>query len=148
MQIPVYPLVSGSNLPPPAANTAYKALVLFYSPLPDAQDLLDYLAKIMQAAKLDLDKDCLTWVCHEQKSVNLSGVVSQYTIKNVLMLGFVPKTLGIHLPLVMGIPLVHAGVQYLWAPDLTEIQAERAAGGKTKAALLWQGLKMLFLDAD
>lgn len=111
----------------------------------DTDELNAFLAKILAAVKLDLQKDVLLLPLPEDEPLHASSIVRKEKIETVIIFGLPGERLGIHLAIPLYQPVAAGSAQWLLAHSLTDIYAERQQGGKQKAGALWRALQSLFL---
>ena len=139
-QIPEYDAFSESC----RGENQRKTLILFSS-RDDTEELNTFLAKILAAVKLDLQKDILLLPLPEDQQVHLGSIVRKRKIQTVIVFGIPFNRLGIHLASAHYQPVPAGATQWLLAHSLTDIYTERQQGGKQKAGALWRALQSLFL---
>jgi hypothetical protein len=139
-QTPEYNTCSGSRRGENQRNT----LILFAAG-EDTDDLNAFLAKILAAVNLDLQKDVLLLPLPEDEPLHASSIVRREKIETVIIFGLPFHRLGVHLAASLYQPVTAGSTQWLLAHSLTDIYAERQQGGKQKAGALWRALQSLFL---
>lgn len=120
-------------------------LIIFEAPEEEASKQIDFLAKILQAIKLDLNQDTLFINRNQGESFQMVKMLEERAIQQVLLFGIPPQDLGIRFALPPYHNIPHRGVHYLWADALPAIFAERQAGGKAMSAKLWKAIQQFDL---
>ena len=121
-----------------------KILILFAAE-EDTEEFNAFLAKILAAVNLDLQKDVLLLPFPEGEQIHLSSILRQEEVATVMVFGISLNSLGVHLATPLYHPLASGSIRWLLAHSLTDIHAERQQGGKQKAGALWRALQSLFL---
>lgn len=121
-----------------------KTLILFASS-EDTEELNTFLAKILAAVKLDLQKDVLLLPLPEEERMHLSSIIRKEKIATVIVFGIPFNRLGVHISTSVYQPVAAGSIQWLYAHSLTDIYTERQQGGRQKAGALWRALQSLFL---
>lgn len=111
----------------------------------DNEDLNTFLAKILSAVKLDLQKDILLLAIPPGEQIHLGALIRQENIRTVITFGIPPKRMGVHLSPTPYHPMAIGSLKLLFAHSLGEIYTERQQGGKQKAGALWRSLQKLFV---
>lgn len=125
---------------------AGRGLFLFFeAPEEEASEQIGFLAKILQAIKLNLNQDTLFINRKPGESFQMVKMLEGREIQQVLMFGIPPHELGIRFALPPYHNISHQGVHYLWADALPAIFAERQDGGKTMSGKLWKAIQQFDL---
>ena len=119
-----------------------KLLVLIDQSLEDMDK--QFLAKVTQAIKLDLDRDVYIESLPEQDPIQLSGLTAYQQVDRVLSFGLSAEQLMLKIPKLNYKPIPLQNHVFLFADQLSTIRKERESGRKEKAGKLWQGLQALF----
>lgn len=110
------------------------------------QELIPFLAKILQAVQLDLDKDAALIYLFQGQRLNLNHLRRTIKINKVICFGLSASDIGLNAITPEYVPFNINPCQYLFAEDLDIIYQERKKGGKQKAGKLWQSLKEMILE--
>lgn len=118
---------------------ARKILVLL--PTQEAQNnaYRDFLAKVLAAAGLSLAQDILLVPLPENGLPPISHLLAQRQAEKVLVFGFKPNVLGLHLETTTYQPFHFLQADWLFSESLTALEPD-----KTKKSQLWAGMKALF----
>lgn len=121
-------------------------LALYEAATADEQaQLLDFLGKVLGAAKVDLHQDARFYSLTSGESLSFARCLRPLRPRVVLLFGISGERLGLRFPLPLYEIQDIAGIQFMAAHPLSSIWEERQAGGKEKSAQLWRALKILFL---
>ena len=107
-------------------------------------ELQDFLGKILGAVNLDIKKDVTLLFITPGADLSLSRLARELPAEKVLVFGISPRRLGLQFEAPPYLPLTLGNTSYLFADDLMEIYKERRAGGRKRAAALWQALQLFF----
>ncbi|MBX2877045.1 MAG: hypothetical protein KTR30_33305 [Saprospiraceae bacterium] len=111
------------------------------------KERLDYLKKILAAAKIDLDQDVNALALDAETSIQLNRSAFATAPQYILLFGVKPKQLSLNFQLPTYSPVSYQGTTYLCVDSLATIQEERMAGKNQKAGALWLALKQIFLPS-
>jgi len=125
-------------------QNARNTLIVFQAE-ENAGELRTFLAKMLAAAQLDLEKDVLTLQVTETDPFSFSNLCQHFNIQSLLVFGIPLERLGIHFALPPYHILQYEGRTYVCADDLAAICAERQQGGKRMSGESWKVLQTLFL---
>ena len=104
-------------------------------------ELISFLRKIIGAAKLDLEKDCLILRGGNTTSIpTFSQIKSLYKIEKVVLFGLKAKDLGFNIETPLYIPFEFNNCQFMYADKLSIIEQF-----VEKKKALWLGMQSLFL---
>ena len=120
-------------------------IFIVYDPGQASNNNLDYLKKILGAAKIELENDTYFVALSHEEELQLDKRQFPTEIKYILMFGVQPKQLSLNFILPPYQVKVYQGETYLVVDALGLIQEERQAGNNKKAAALWLALKQMFL---
>ena len=120
-----------------------KEILIFFSIDGEEQPILEFMARVLQAIKIELKQDTLFINVKHDSPVNLMQLIKKYPTQSVFIFGLKPMQLGLHLEMQKYHVLKHQNVQYLWADAIDTIYQERQAGGKQRSAQLWKAMKQL-----
>lgn len=124
-----------------------KHLLLLYHPGEQQEELQSFLAKILQAIQLDLQKDALQLPINTDESIQLAAIANTKKCRTVIIFGHSLAQLGLHLELPLYYPTLHQGITFLLTDPLLSIYQERQNGGKKMSGALWSALREIFLTA-
>ncbi|WP_116125680.1 hypothetical protein [Lewinella sp. IMCC34183] len=82
------------------------------------------------------------------RSLDLSGLIRRLGVHRVILFGYTPDLLGLHLHVANYTPVTLAGVSYLFADSLSYIEETKAEGDNRPAAALWNSIREHFLAPD
>jgi len=116
-------------------------LIFFEAPEAEAAELLDFLASILKAIKLDLHQDTIFINRKPEENFKVIELLEKNNTRQVLIFGIPPTSLGIQFALPAYLNISHRNVSYLWADSLSSIFAERQAGGKKMSGKLWKAIQ-------
>ena len=111
------------------------------------KERLEYLKKILVAAKIDMEQDVTTLAIPSGESILLNTAPFTKAPTYILLFGVQPKQLSLNFQLPTYSPVIYQGTTYLWVDSLGTIQEERLAGKNQKAGALWLALKQIFLPS-
>ena len=105
-------------------------------------ELETFLKKIITAAKIDIEKDCLI-LRGDAENVSLPSFAqlkSKSKIKKLVLFGINGKDLGFNIETHLYIPFAFNNCQFLFADKLSVIE-----NSQERKKALWSGLQTLFL---
>ncbi len=108
-------------------------------------EIIKFLAKILQAVKLDLEKDAYLFKVTPQHIISFSELKKECSPRQLIAFGLLPAQLGLNFKPIWYAPFEHLQTTFLFADDLELIYRERQEGGKEKSGRLWQALQRIFL---
>ena len=123
-----------------------KGIFITYNVLDTENELQAFLAKILAAAKIDLEQDTLWLPAENIPSFSIAQLSSSNSVKYVLVFGRKPQDFGLNISIKLYQPFLLNNIRFVFADDLSIILKERKAGGKVKSAALWNCLKAVFLQ--
>lgn len=121
-----------------------EGVLVLYQPSEAASDELGFLKRILQAVRLELERDVFLVHITPDQRVSLSGMRRGSGIRKVIAFGIDPARLGIRFNADLYQPVRHQDLVYLFADDIQRIHAERQQGEKRRAAALWRALQEMF----
>ncbi len=124
-----------------------RGIFIAYELSSSQKERLDYLNKILAAAKIDMEQDVNILAVPPESSIQLKTTAFNSTPRYVLLFGVKPQQLGLNYVLPTYNPVTYQGTTYLWVDSLASIQEERLAGKNQKAGALWLALKQIFLPS-
>lgn len=124
-----------------AGEGSFARKVLVLLPTREAQNntYRDFLAKVLAAAGLLLAQDVLLVPLPEHGLPPISGLLAQKQAEKVLVFGFKPDALGLHLEIKAYQPFHFLQADWLFSESLAMLEPD-----KTKKGQLWTGMKALF----
>lgn len=108
---------------------------------------LDYLKKILAAAKIDLDRDASYLPLKAEDLIHLNTEIFPQPLSQVILFGIQPEQLCLNFQLPPYQPISYQNITFLLIDTLGVIQEERLAGKSQKAGALWLALKHIFLPS-
>lgn len=111
------------------------------------RERLDYLKKILGAAKIEMEQDTKTLAVQPGESLQLDTTAFSAFPKYILLFGVKPKQLSLNFQIPAYQPVTYRETTFLWVDSLATIQEERQAGKNQKAGALWLALKQIFLPS-
>lgn len=118
---------------------ARKVLVLLSAHEAQNNAYRDFLAKVLAAAGLSLAQDVLLVPLPTDDLPPISRLLAQKQAEKVLVFGFKPDTLGLHLEITSNQPFHFLQADWLFSESLATLEPD-----KTKKSQLWAGMKALF----
>lgn len=108
---------------------------------PDYPGGIDFLSKILTAARLNLEKDTLFAVIEPTEAPALLPAITQKQAQTILVFGLPLSQLGIQAEIPLYQPQIFYGTTFLCADKLSILEPDKNRKGK-----LWQALQHLFLS--
>jgi hypothetical protein len=99
----------------------------------------DFLAKVLAAVQLNLEKDTLLAEIPAQQPLNFSISLQHKHAAQVLVFGILPAQLGLRVETAAYRPFSFYGSTWLFADALSVLEPD-----KTKKAQLWAALRQIF----
>lgn len=100
----------------------------------------DFLAKVLAAVNLNLEKDTLFAAIPALEPVNFSTDLKEKQPEHVIVFGLKPSQLGLTIEAPLYRPVVFYGVTWLFADALPVLEPDKDRKGQ-----LWSALKQMFL---
>ena len=100
----------------------------------------DFLAKVLAAVNLNLEKDTLFAAIPAPEPVNFSTDLKRKQPEYVIVFGLQPSQLGLTIETPLYRPVAFYGVTWLFADALSELEPDKNRKGQ-----LWLALKQMFL---
>ncbi len=114
---------------------------------PDSDsEINNFLAKVLAAAKLQLEEDCTYLPLEPNQQFLLSQLPHFKTLKTAILFGLKPQEIGLQINAKPYMPVKLSNVRLIFVDDLSAIYEERQSGGKKMSAMLWNILKAEFLS--
>ncbi len=111
------------------------------------KERLDYLKKILAAAKIEMEQDTMILAVQPGESLQLDTNAIGAFPKYILLFGVKPKQLSLNFQIPAYQAVTYRDTTFLWVDSLGKIQEERQAGKNQKAGALWLALKQIFLPS-
>lgn len=127
-------------------ENARRVLIIHSAGAEDADTLQGFLARIVGAVGLDLNRDAHLIVMQPDESCIIHALRPSIEADTLLIFGIAPASLGLRFKAPLYQPIRQGGITYFFADDLTLLFQERQRGEKERSAALWQGLQELFPD--
>lgn len=122
-----------------------KGIFITYNSSESVDELKAFLAKILAAAKIDMEEDTLYLPTADASPFSMAHLTTQNNIKYALVFGRKPEEIGLNILIKPYQPFLLNNIRFIFADDLSAIFKERKEGGKVKSAALWNCLKATFL---
>ena len=103
------------------------------------EPMVDFLAKILSAVKLDLNKDVLVLSKTTDNNFSFSGFAKELGIQKAIFFGTAPQTIGLQINCPKYKPFELNDCLFLFGDELTKISANQQL-----KKLLWNALKEVF----
>jgi hypothetical protein len=137
----VYNIADSANLNEILSGTNERRILIAF--LDEQREELEaFMTKIISAAKLQLEKDCLILRGPADK-MNLptfAKIKSVHKIEKAVLFGFAGRDLGFNIESPLYIPFEFNYCQFLFADKLSDIE-----NSVERKKALWHGLQTLFL---
>jgi len=124
-----------------------KKLLVVFNENDESEEHLEFLKKILAAAKFDIKEDILLLKVTPKEAFSFIALRTKVAqthssggIDNLLVFGFEPKHFGLNLDVQKYMPLHFYESGFLFADGLSMIENDKALKGA-----LWNGMKSLFL---
>ena len=123
------------------ARGGFARQVWVLSAEPEGQaEALDFLTKILAAARLNLEKDTLFVRLPAKTQVSILPALKVKHGEYILVFGLSPSDIGLTVDIPMYHPLPFYGTTFLFADALSSLEPDKALKSK-----LWQALQQMFL---
>jgi len=99
----------------------------------------DFLAKILGAAKFDIERDILLLKITNQSNYSFTEISNKKMVKYALFFGVTPGKFGLNFNFQLYQHFTHQDIRFMVVDDLAEI-----AKNKQLKAALWNSLKEMF----
>lgn len=123
-----------------------RGIFIVYEPNEELIELPGFLSKVLQAVKIDMDKDIYLLPLGPGSSFSFSALCGEKEINHIISFGIPAKRLGLHFNYQLYSPHGFNNRTFLFVDPLQAIFEERQAGGKRMSGALWKVLKTLFLS--
>jgi hypothetical protein len=110
----------------------------------ETEPLREFLLRVFNALKLDLDEDALLLPIRPGERLNLQNLCRKYDIRFLISFGVSPNRLSMHVNEVKYHPFRLNERTFIFADDLSRIKEERDKGGKRMSGMLWEALQAMF----
>jgi hypothetical protein len=101
---------------------------------------VDFLAKVLGAANLDMARDTLRFALSPGEAFDLRGLANAKLPTHILVFGLHPAQLGLTIDAPLYQPCEFYGATHLFADDLASLEPDRV-----KKSSLWLALRQIFL---
>lgn len=129
-----------------------KKLLVVFDEKDKNEERLEFLKKILAAAKFDIENDILLLKITAQTAfsfITLRTKVAQTHpsagIDNLLVFGFEPRHFGLNLEVQKYVPFHFYDCGFLFVDSLSLIEKEKSNDKRPLSKALWNGMKELFL---
>ncbi|MFK7981267.1 MAG: hypothetical protein AB8G86_14875 [Saprospiraceae bacterium] len=103
------------------------------------ESMVEFLAKILSAVKLDLKKDVFLLTKTADNNFSFSGFAKEIGIQKAIFFGTIPQTIGLQINCPKYKPFALNDTLFLFADELIKISANQQL-----KKLLWNALKEVF----
>ncbi|MFK8005945.1 MAG: hypothetical protein AB8H03_06225 [Saprospiraceae bacterium] len=143
----VIPLNEPLEMLKKCSGSNQKKLLVVFNKNDESEERLEFLKKILAAAKFDIEKDILLLKITPKETFSFIALRTKIAqthssggIDNLLIFGFEPKHFGLNLEVQKYVPFHFYENGFLFADGLSMIENDKALKGA-----LWGGMKTLFL---
>lgn len=143
----IIPLKEPLEILKKCSGSNQKKLLVVFNENDESEERLEFLKKILAAAKFDMMEDILLLKLTPKETFSFIALRTKVTqtqssggIDNLLIFGFEPKHFGLNLEVQKYIPFHFYESGFLFADGLPMIEKDKALKGA-----LWTGMKELFL---
>jgi len=116
-----------------------KKLLVVYNSNKTKAESMEFLKKILGAAKFDIQDDILLLGTTSKQGFSFISIQTKVPFDNLLVFGFPPSYLGLNLDLKTYQPIHFNNCGFLFADDLSILESDKQLKGA-----LWLGMKELF----
>ncbi len=143
----VVPLKEPREILEKCIGSNQKKLLVVFDENDESEERLEFLKKILAAAKFEINEDILLLKVTPKTTFSFIALRTKikqthpsHGIDNLLVFGFEPKHFGLNLEVQKYVPLHFYDCGFLFADGLSIIENDKALKGA-----LWGGMKELFL---
>ena len=143
----VVPLKEPQEVLEKCSGSNQKKLLVVFDEKDESEERIEFLKKILAAAKFDIKEDILLLKITDKSTFSFIALRTKVAqthpsggIDNLLVFGFEPKQLGLNLEVQKYNPFHFYDCGFLFAEGLSVIENDKALKGA-----LWGGMKELFL---
>ena len=123
-------------------NAQHASIMVVYINDKNNPDLELLLKNILEAAKLDFEKDIVSLKTTAQEKFSFSQMKEKLSVKDLFFFGVQPSNFGLNYSLKLYQPLKVKGLRILLVNSLEEINAD-----VNKKKALWSCLKEMYIQA-
>jgi len=116
-----------------------KKLLVVYNSYKTEAESIEFLKKILGAAKFDIQDDILLLGTTSKQGFSFISMRTKVAFDNLLVFGFPPSYLGLNLDITTYQPVHFNDCGFLFADDLSLLESDKQLKGA-----LWLGMKELF----
>ena len=116
-----------------------KKLLVVYNSNNTKTESIEFLKKILTAAKFDIKDDILLLGTTSKRGFSFISMRTKVAFDNILVFGYPPSYLGLNIELNAYQPIHFNDCGFLFADDLEMLQSDKQSKGA-----LWLGMKELF----
>jgi hypothetical protein len=142
----VFPLIDPIEILKRCSGTNLKNLLVVINVNEESEERLEFLTKILSAAKFDIKEDILLLKLSPKEAFGFIDLHTKVTqshpsggINNLLVFGFEPKQFGLNVEVQKYNPFHFYKIGFLFADGLSMIENDKSLKGA-----LWGGMKKLF----
>lgn len=140
----VIPLQEPKEILEKCRGSNQKKLLVVFNKLDENPERLEFLTKILGAAKFDIENDILLLKLTEKEAFSFITLRTKAAdrfgdIDNMLVFGFLPSHFGLNLEVQKYQPFHFYKCGFLFADALSVLEKDKSLKGA-----LWQGMKSLF----
>ena len=116
-----------------------KKLLVVYNSNKTKAESIEFLKKILSAAKFDIKDDILLLGTTSKQGFSFISMRTKVAFDNILVFGFPPTYLGLNIDINSYQPIHFNDCGFLFADDLSLLESNKQLKGE-----LWMGMKELF----
>ena len=116
-----------------------KKLLVVYNSNETKAESIEFLKKILAAAKFDIKDDILLLGTTSKEGFSFTSMRTKMAFDNLLVFGFPPNYLGLNIDITSYQPTHFNDCGFLFADDLGMLESDKQLKGA-----LWMGMKELF----
>ncbi len=143
----VVPIKEPHEIQEKCSGSNQKKLLVVFDENDESEERVEFLKKILAAAKFDIKEDILLLKINHKTAFSFIALRTKIAqthpsggIDNLLVFGFEPKHFGLNLQVHKYVPFHFYDSGFLFADRLSVIENDKALKGA-----LWSGMKELFL---
>jgi len=139
LDYPIIPLREVDEVRKECSGSNQKKLLVVYNSNETKAESIEFLKKILGAAKFDLNDDILLLGTTSKKGFSCIALKAKVAFDNLLVFGFPPSYVGLNLDLTTYQPIHFNDCGFLFADDLSMLESNQQLKGA-----LWIGMKEMF----